>query len=37
MFHPKTTSITSAMANIFTPLIKIVIKAKQKPANTRLE
>ena len=32
--QPSTTFITSAMANIFTPLISTVMKAKEKAATT---
>ena len=33
MSQPRTTFITTAMANIFTPLIKIISMAKEKAAT----
>ena len=35
MFHPSTVFITSAMANILTPLIRIVIRANEIADNPR--
>jgi len=35
IFQPSTTFITTAMANMFTPLIRIISVAKEMAARTR--